>query len=75
MRSLNTNLLGPVNLTRAVLPYFRSKNSGFLVFVGSQAGWKGDPGASAYCAGKFAQEGKGENQPPTLYLFVYKVEG
>jgi NAD(P)-dependent dehydrogenase (short-subunit alcohol dehydrogenase family) len=58
MRSPKTNIFGPVNLACAVLPHFRSKESGFLGFVGSQAEWKGDPGASAYCAGKFAQEGK-----------------
>jgi NAD(P)-dependent dehydrogenase (short-subunit alcohol dehydrogenase family) len=58
MRSLNTDLFGPVNLSRAILPHFRAKKSGFLVFIGSKAGWKGDPGAAAYCASKFAQEGR-----------------
>jgi NADP-dependent 3-hydroxy acid dehydrogenase YdfG len=72
MRSPKTNIFGSVNLTYTVLPHFRSKESGSLVFVGSQAEWKGDPGASAYCAGKFAQEDK--QKKPTSSLPFHKVE-
>ena len=50
-------MFGPVNLSQAILPHFRQRNAGVLVFVGSQAGWKGDPGATAYCASKFALAG------------------
>ena len=53
----STNLFGPLNLTRALLPHFRSKRSGTFVFIGSICGWRGDPTIAAYCASKFALEG------------------
>jgi NAD(P)-dependent dehydrogenase (short-subunit alcohol dehydrogenase family) len=52
-----TNLVGPVNITRAVLPHFRASKAGVVVFMGSQSGWFGDAWAAAYCASKFALEG------------------
>ena len=54
----STNLFGPLNLTRALLPHFRSKRSGIFVFIGSICGWRGDPTIAAYCASKFALEGE-----------------
>lgn len=57
-KSFKVNFHGPMNITRAVLPYLRKKGSGTLLFVGSQAGWHADPSASGYCASKFALEGK-----------------
>ncbi|KAI9740781.1 MAG: hypothetical protein M1818_004746 [Claussenomyces sp. TS43310] len=73
LKSLHTNLFGPVNLCRAISPHFRSKRSGSLVFIGSQAGWKGDPGAAAYCAGKFAQEGIVECLQQEMPMFGVKT--
>ena len=57
MEVYKTNLIGPANITRAILPHFRAKKSGVVVFMGSQSGWFGDAWASAYCASKFALEG------------------
>ncbi|KAI0470466.1 hypothetical protein GGR56DRAFT_668205 [Xylariaceae sp. FL0804] len=54
---LKTNLLGPFNITQAVLPKLRSKGQGTLCYVGSQAGWHGDASAGGYCTSKFAMEG------------------
>lgn len=51
-------MVGAVNVTRAIMPHFREKKGGVVVFMGSQSGWSGDIGASAYCATKFALEGK-----------------
>ncbi|KAJ9144917.1 NAD(P)-binding protein [Pleurostoma richardsiae] len=56
-RTMNTNFHGPLNITRAFLPYLRGKGSGTLLYISSQAGWHADPAASAYCASKFALEG------------------
>lgn len=59
-RSLDTNFHGPINLTRAALPHFRSKGEkgqGMIIYMGSQSGFWGEPAASAYCASKFALEG------------------
>lgn len=46
-----------------------------MAFVGSQAGWKGDPGASAYCASKFALEGQDQSSLRLLYPTNSKVAG
>ena len=54
----NTNLFGVINVTRAILPHFRDKKSGNILFLGSSGGIEGEPGAGGYCATKFALEGK-----------------
>lgn len=54
---MRTNLYGPLNITRAILPKLRSKGKGTLVYLSSQAAWHADPSASAYCASKFALAG------------------
>lgn len=58
MEVYKTNLTGTVNVTRAIMPYFRAKNAGMVVFMGSYSGWVGDIGATPYCASKFALEGQ-----------------
>ncbi|RGP74622.1 oxidoreductase yusz [Fusarium sporotrichioides] len=55
-RSLQVNLHGPLNITRAILPHFKKRKSGTLLYVSSQAAWHSDPSASSYCASKFALE-------------------
>jgi NAD(P)-dependent dehydrogenase (short-subunit alcohol dehydrogenase family) len=54
---VETNLFGPVNVTRAVLPIMRAQRSGLIVNISSIAGISGDPFTSAYVAAKFAVEG------------------
>lgn len=56
-RQLATNLFGPLNLTRSLLPHFRAKRSGTFVFISSICGWRGDPSIASYSASKFALEG------------------
>jgi len=51
-----TNLLGPVALTRALLPAMRAAGRGRIVVVSSQGGARGMPGISAYAASKGALE-------------------
>ncbi|KAL2833569.1 hypothetical protein BJY01DRAFT_225050 [Aspergillus pseudoustus] len=65
-RSLDTNFHGPINLTRAALPHFRSKGengqgAGLIIYMGSQSGFWGEPAGAAYCASKFALEGAVES--------------
>lgn len=55
-----TNFFGAVRVTREVLPHFRSRGAGHVVFVSSQWGRTGVPAFSAYCASKFAVEGFAE---------------
>ncbi|KAJ4031056.1 hypothetical protein NW761_013122 [Fusarium oxysporum] len=69
-KSFQVNFHGPMNITRAVLPYLRKKGSGTLLFVGSQAGWHADPSASGYCASKFALEGAVECLSKELAIFA-----
>ena len=56
-RSLTTNLVGPMNVTRAVLPVTRKQRSGKLVTITSTAGIVGQQFCSAYAAAKFGVEG------------------
>ena len=58
LAAFNTNLFGAINLTREILPTFRQKKAGTLVFMGSVGGWQGEVGAGPYCATKFALEGR-----------------
>jgi NAD(P)-dependent dehydrogenase (short-subunit alcohol dehydrogenase family) len=56
-RSLTTNLVGPMNVTRAVLPVMRKQRSGHIVTITSTAGIVGQEFCSAYAAAKFGVEG------------------
>jgi len=56
-RSLTTNLVGPMNVTRAVLPVMRKQRSGKIVTITSTAGIVGQEFCSAYAASKFGLEG------------------
>ncbi|CAG7566274.1 unnamed protein product [Fusarium equiseti] len=49
-RSFGVNFHGPMNITRAFLPYMKKRRSGTLLYVSSQSAWHSDPGASSYCA-------------------------
>lgn len=51
-----TNLFGPVELTKALLPAMRNKGKGRIVVISSQGGIRGMPGISAYSASKGALE-------------------
>jgi NAD(P)-dependent dehydrogenase (short-subunit alcohol dehydrogenase family) len=54
---LATGLLGPMNVTRAVLPVMRGQGSGHVMSISSGAGMMGFEFNSAYCAAKFGLEG------------------
>jgi NAD(P)-dependent dehydrogenase (short-subunit alcohol dehydrogenase family) len=56
-RSLTTNLVGPMNVTRAVLPVMRKQRSGNVVTITSTAGIVGQEFCSAYAASKCGLEG------------------
>jgi NAD(P)-dependent dehydrogenase (short-subunit alcohol dehydrogenase family) len=56
-RQLATNVIGPMNVTRAVLPVMRRQGSGQVISVSSTAGLTGFEYCSAYAASKFAVEG------------------
>ena len=56
-RQLTTNLIGPTNVTRAVLPLMRKQRSGHIVTITSTGGIVGQEFCSAYSASKFGLEG------------------
>jgi len=56
-RQLATTLIGPMNVTRAVLPVMRKQRSGHVITVSSSAGLVGFEFCSAYAASKFGVEG------------------
>jgi len=56
-RQLTTSLVGPMNVTRAVLPIMREQQSGNVVTISSTAGIVGQAFCSAYAASKFGLEG------------------
>lgn len=50
----NVNVLATINVVRAVLPVMRSQKSGYIINIGSVAGFVGAPGWSVYSATKAA---------------------
>lgn len=66
---VETNLFGPLNVTRAVLPVMRAQRSGLVVAVSSTAGLVGQEFCTAYAASKFAVEGWIESLAPEVAPF------
>lgn len=56
-RQLATSLIGPMNVTRAVLPIMRKQRSGHIISISSAAGLVGFEFCTAYAASKFGVEG------------------
>jgi NAD(P)-dependent dehydrogenase (short-subunit alcohol dehydrogenase family) len=56
-RQMATNLFGPMNVTRAILPFMRKNKSGHIISISSTAALVGYELCSAYAASKFGLEG------------------
>lgn len=68
-RQLATSLIGPMNVTRAVLPIMRRQRAGHVIAISSGAGLMGFEFNSAYCAAKFGLEGWMEALGPEVAPF------
>ncbi len=64
-----TALLGPMNVTRAVLPVMRRQRAGHIIAISSGAGLSGFEFNTAYAAAKFGLEGWMESLAPEVAPF------
>jgi NAD(P)-dependent dehydrogenase (short-subunit alcohol dehydrogenase family) len=68
-RQLSTSLIGPMNVTRAVLPVMRKQGAGHVISISSSAGLVGFEFCTAYSAAKFGLEGWMESLAPEIAPF------
>ncbi len=68
-----TMFFGAVQLTKAVLPRMRERESGAIVQISSMGGQLAFPGFGSYCAAKFALEGLSEALAGEVAPFGIKV--
>jgi len=68
-RQLAVSLIGPMNVTRAVLPVMRTRRSGHVVTISSVAGLAGFEYNTAYAASKFGVDGWMESLAPEVEPF------
>jgi NAD(P)-dependent dehydrogenase (short-subunit alcohol dehydrogenase family) len=68
-RQLATSLVGPMNVTRAVLPVMRKQRSGHVITISSSAGFAGFEYGTAYAASKFGVDGWMESLAPEVEPF------
>jgi NAD(P)-dependent dehydrogenase (short-subunit alcohol dehydrogenase family) len=66
---LSTSLIGPMNVTRAVLPVMRKQRSGHIISISSSAGLVGFEFGTAYAASKFGLEGWMQSLQPEVAPF------
>src|SRR5271170_2016682 len=57
---IDTNLLGPINLSKAAIPIMRAQGSGHILNFSSVGGRIGSTGRAPYSAAKFGVEGFSE---------------
>ncbi|MBN8247127.1 MAG: SDR family NAD(P)-dependent oxidoreductase [Verrucomicrobia bacterium] len=72
-RNLATNLVGPLQLIRAVLPFLRAQRSGHLITLGAAAAIGNYPGFSVYGGAKAALEAVSESLRLELAPFGIRV--
>jgi NAD(P)-dependent dehydrogenase (short-subunit alcohol dehydrogenase family) len=72
-QQIATNLYGPMNVTRVVLPIMRKNRSGHIISISSIAGLLGTEYTSAYNASKFALEGWMESLHSEVVPFGIKT--
>jgi NAD(P)-dependent dehydrogenase (short-subunit alcohol dehydrogenase family) len=71
---IETNILGPMRLIRAVLPHMRAQGGGRIINVSSMCGGMTLPLYSGYCASKWGLEGLSESLSFELRQHNIKVK-
>jgi NAD(P)-dependent dehydrogenase (short-subunit alcohol dehydrogenase family) len=66
---LQTNLVGPMTVARAVLPVMRRQRAGHIITISSLGGLVGQAFCAAYSASKFGLEGWMESLAPEIEPF------
>ncbi|KZT29577.1 short chain dehydrogenase [Neolentinus lepideus HHB14362 ss-1] len=74
VNQFNANLFGPLNVSRAFLPYMRERRSGTVAWIGSIGGYIHLPNCSVYCATKAAMISISEALNAELEPFKVRTE-
>ena len=74
LRQFNTNVIGLLDVTRAILPHFRENKKGIIMNVSSMGGKMTFPLGSLYHGTKFAVEGISESLRYEVEQFGGKVK-
>jgi short-subunit dehydrogenase len=74
LRQFNTNVIGLLDVTRAILPHFRENKKGIIINVSSMGGKITFPLGSLYHGTKFAVEGISESLRYEVEQFGGKVK-
>lgn len=74
LRQFNTNVIGLLDVTRAILPHFRVRKNGIIINVSSMGGKMTFPLGSLYHGTKFAVEGISESLRYEVEQFGGKVK-
>jgi NADP-dependent 3-hydroxy acid dehydrogenase YdfG len=72
-RMYDTNVLGSLRMTRALLPALRASGDGLVVVMGSIAGSQAYPGGAGYNAAKFGQRAFAEALRKELFTEPIRV--
>ena len=73
-RQVDTNLIGVINTTKEMLPYFRNQKSGMIINISSIAGRMTVPLQTLYHATKWGVEGFSESLQYELRPFNIKIK-
>lgn len=74
IRQFNTNVIGLIDVTRAILPHFRNNKGGIVINISSVGGRLTFPFGALYHGTKFAVEGISEALTYELATFGAKVK-
>lgn len=70
---IDTNLVGPIEVTKAAIPHLRDQGGGRIIAISTYGGQATHPGASLYHASKFGIEGFFESLSQELAPFQIGV--